>query len=787
MTTAAPLSSVPIFRESLAREITPWRLVESSPRFPDNFTFPAFCGSGRLFYGLDASGLQGLTSGLAAKHIPWFGTNADDLYIFHKRMHSIHLIYDDFGDLTNQMPLGYLTYIITIDDVEMHPGSLFTHGHDWQRCTDLRDGSTCSSYAIDGKIRLSIDHVIPMGTSTPHFRWTLVALDGKPHRITLRFELKLRLRGGTPLWDTPPQALESDAHSAIIATARTLKSGAYQPADDYALAWGLALEGATHQANSHYLTRPNRYTLVAQRAFTLDPEAPVSFDSCVAFGTQQAATPAAIRSILQAQIPAGQTGSFAGALAGSAAYWKAFYDRTAALQTGADKTDFLYHKSLQLLDAGLALDSGLPPSFQGVAGCPWWSNSSFHDTMYAARGLLHANALEESSELLSWLRDYCWQKEERPIYWLTRFDGLALTKDKNDLGFLALATLGLVPILFTETLGPEALRRDGTYAMLHHIVTYTAARLLTRQEGRYYLTVAVTQDLGTECYVNKSQQDAFILLGLRTIFRKTHAYAAALGVDAAERELWLDIANHLHVPRDEAGFLLANDHGPRFSWPFCWLPVFNLSPQDPALPPAQIDQWKEHLRNHAEGQAWGYFVFAVCALSWRDGALAQHLLDEGIRQGSYGLGYFSEFFLDGLQGPYAGSLANLPPFATAHGTFLIALFEQFARGSLWESRLEVGPLPGAAAARGPWSMQRARPLGGTQVSAAGDPEHIQGSIVAPSFGPPVTVTLMRPAALQSTSAKLTHGQTVTTLAPEAPVQFTIAAGTQTTFRLEGMS
>ncbi|MEI8196414.1 MAG: hypothetical protein WCI73_10935, partial [Phycisphaerae bacterium] len=563
----------PFFRESLATDLTPWRLVESSPRFPDNFIFPAVCGSGTLFYGLDASGLQGLTSALAAKHIPWFGTNADDLYFFHKRMHSTHLTYDDMGDLTNQMPLGYLTYVITIDDVEMNPGSLFTRGRDWQRITDLKDGSTTTSYTIADKVRLTIAHIIPMGSTTPHFRWTLASADGQPHRVKLRMELNLRLRGSTPLWDTPPQTLAADAESAIIATARTLKTGTFQAADDYSLAWGLAMAGATHQATSHYLTRPHRYTLLAERSVTLDAQGPVSFDSCVTFGVQQSATPETIRQELQTHIQ----GSYAAALADSTAYWTAFFNRTADLSTGNLKTDYLYHKTLALFDTALALDSGLPPSFQHVAGCPWWSNSSFHDTMYAARGLLQANARDESTELLGWLRDFAWQKEERPLYWLTRFDGLALTKDKNDLGFLALVTLGLVSILYTETIGPATLTRDGTYAMLCHIVRYAAARLLTKQNGTYYLTVAVIQDLGTECYVHKSQQDAFILLGLRTIFRKTHAYAVTLGVDAAERELWLDIADHLHVPHDAAGFLLASDGGPRWNWPFCWLPVFCLS------------------------------------------------------------------------------------------------------------------------------------------------------------------------------------------------------------------
>ncbi|MEI8194984.1 MAG: hypothetical protein WCI73_03650, partial [Phycisphaerae bacterium] len=154
----------------------------------------------------------------------------------------------------------------------------------------------------------------------------------------------------------------------------------------------------------------------------------------------------------------------------------------------------------------------------------------------------------------------------------------------------------------------------------------------------------------------------------------------------------------------------------------------------------------------------------------------------GLRQGTYGLGYFSEFFLDGLAGPFAAGLANLPPFATAHGAFLIAVLEQFARGSLWDHHVEIGPLPGTAPAQGGWSIQRTRPLGGALVSASGDPAHVQGTIVVPP-GPPTTVTLIRPPALQSVAAKLTCGTTVTILEPHAPAQFTVPGETEMTFSM----
>ena len=760
------------FNESLVTAVTPWQVTETSDTFPDAFTFPAYCGSGVLFYGLDASGTQTLLSGLSAKHIPWFGNAADALYVFHKRMHSTHLFYDDMGDLTQQMPLGYFTFMVAIDGLELYPGILFTRGGDWRRVTDLADGTVATSYTIDRKIRLTVRHAIPMGSTTPCFRFEVESADGRPHKVVIRMQLKPRMRSGAPLWDVAPDTLTSDAAGAVAASGITRRDGAFQAAEDYAMGWGLRMEAGEHRA----LLRNGRITLDATRALSCGPGLADALECRLCFGTH--VTGLASADAIRGELRAGA--GFVEVVRASRSYWTAYFGRVASIETGEAATDFLFHRSLQLFDAALALDCGVPPSFQVVAGCPWWGNSSFHDTMYAMRGLLQANAGVEATKLIGWLRDACWQKEERPVYWLTRYDGFPLTKAKGDAAFLTVVAYGLIPVLYAESLGPDAATAQCAYAMLRHIVRYAAAHLLHKVGESYLMTQAVTQDLLPETEEFLSRQDAFMLLGLRPLFRKAHDYALALELDAAERGQWLDIAEHLHVPRDSEGFLLASDGGGRWAWPFCWIPIFCLAPRDPTLPEAQIAQWKEQ---KGELQAWGQFVAAACAAAWHDGACMQQALDNGIGRGACGTGYFSEFFLEGHQAPAAVGLANLPPFATAHGAYLFAVAECFVRGGIWAPAIEAGPLPGSRYASRAWRVSRIRSLNGALVTMEGDPERIEGTVIS-TAGKTLRVTILRPASLANESVTFSCGPASQHITAGSPLIFDAPPGVEVAFSIQ---
>ncbi|MBV6645963.1 MAG: hypothetical protein KI790_10965, partial [Cyclobacteriaceae bacterium] len=195
-----------IFKESLVTSVTPWEIIEESDVFPDNFSFPAYTGSGIIFYGLDATGFQSINFDLSTKWIPSNGGTADDLYVFHKRMHSNHLGWDDIGKYpVSQMPLGYMSFSIIVDGQRIAPGLFIYTAKNWRRKTDLKSGLITTSYDLPQGVRLEVAHLLVMNTITPQYRVSVSSIDNRPHTVDFRYETKVRTRDGKPIWDDFPE------------------------------------------------------------------------------------------------------------------------------------------------------------------------------------------------------------------------------------------------------------------------------------------------------------------------------------------------------------------------------------------------------------------------------------------------------------------------------------------------------------------------------------------------------------------------------------------------------
>jgi hypothetical protein len=766
------------FLESLVTEVTPWSAVEESEQFPDPCTFPANGGSGVIFYGLDASGFQGTNCNLSAKFLPRYGTTVDDLNVYHKRMHSTHMFYDDNMGPSNQMPLGYMTFDIAIDGFRFGAGELTINAGDWRRETEMRTGITRTSYLLKRGVRITVEHLLPMGSVNPRFRIHFSSADGKAHTIDWRFHVKPRTRQGLALWDDAPSYQAADAQGVIIAGAKTRQDGQFRAVDDYVLGWGLALPGGTHAVRNEW----GRLTLTAARQVAVPAEGDAVLEMVLHFGANVSATadPRVIADTLQRECAL----SFDEAVCREQAYWTAFFARVATIETTDVVRDYLFHKTLWLFASSSALDSGVSPSYLFVSGCVNWRQSTCLDAMHISRGLLQTNALPESRRILEWMRDYAWQKEERPLYWFTRYDGLVPTRGEPDTAFFLMTNLAMIPIFYAESIAKTRLREDGIYGMLRHVAEYSVNRLVAkRDDGVYYLTQATVDDLTSEALERPAMQDGYVLLTLRPILRKAHEYATLLGVDEERRARWMDAAEHLHVPRDAEGYLLRADGSERTGWPFCWLPLHCLSPQDPAIPPQQLEFWHARMQTRVPGLPWSSIVASTFAPLFDDAAFGDAHLSFALSGGVYGLGYFSEFPLSGLYGPHARVLACIPPYATPHGSYLYAIAQTFVRGSIWEPLLEIGPLAASVIATSPWSFARLRALGGGLVSAGGDAHTLHGTVTAPPERE-LTVTLVCPPALADAPRALRVGDETRRLDPGEALTFVVAAGTTVEFAVE---
>lgn len=782
-------------------KLTPWQITEEFELFPDNYTFPAACGSGVLFYGLDSTGFQSINYELASRYIPSAGLTADDLYVFHKQMHSTHLFYDDIGKIpVQQMPLGYLSFSILFDGYRLAPSLLINLASNWSRVTDLKTGKLSTTYNIENRgIQLKIDHVILPGTVNPHFMIKAGSIDGKEHTVDIRFELKLRTRHGEPLWDIAPSELAADESGIYAASAKTLKNGKYETVDDYMVGWGLWMKDAKYSAitelkefcpkdvetykppipDSNELSNARRITLCAIKRLLVKKDEAGQTELCLHFGS--GITNSADLKSIRGSLTEHSRMGFDSALKKSQEFWDLFYDRVARISTGNDKVDFLYNSTMQLFITSMAFDSGLPANFCNTAGSLWWNNSTFHDSMYSARGLIQANAIEEMKIFIDWLRDYEWQKEDRPIYWITRFDGYPITKhmvDQEDTGFIALSSLTMITIMFTEATEYSFLKNKKLYDMLKQSVQYVSKYLLEKKENTYYLKTPVIEDVIPSAY--ESTQEARFLLSLRPIFRKAYEYAVLLSRDKEDRDEWFEISQNLYIPIDEEGFILQYENGERLVSMFMHYEMFNPHPDDFKPVEAQIELWK------SEGIGkWPWTLSCISSMGckWKDGRFAIEKFNTAVNDDTYGRGYFSEIYLKDHHEDMMYYLNSLPPFATGHGSYLFALIEHYVRSSIWKGIIEIGPLQGTEFYEKAWSIERVRSLNGVLVSASGNTLKIRGEITGREDRDDM-IELIRPRELQKKACRLKYGSVEQEFSADEPVRFIVKAKTVTGFSLE---
>ncbi len=783
------------FKESLVCTMTPWKTVEKYEYFPDNFTFPAMCGSGVIFYGLDSTGFQSINCDLALKHVPSNGSTADDLYVFHEAMHSNHLQYDDLGKYQlTQMPLGYMSFSIMIDGVRIAPGLFINTAFDWERVIDLKTGVTTTAYTLPAGVRLTIEHVLLMGSSCPRFRLTAESTDNRSHVVDFRFELKLRTRYGSPIWDGSPEVQCQD-DKCILLAAKIRRNGMYQPPEDYSLLWGLAVKDGVHHIDTamreftgfgHRPAVPGcggsvndgfagKVTLTAQKRLCVEPGHSDQLESAIHFGSDVAGTDNAPEAA--SQLGGAIDRGFDHACGQSFEWWNDYFDKCASIHIDDVKMEYLFHRTLHLLTTGIAFRRGAPPSFQFVAGSPWWSNSSFHDSFYIIRGLIQANMKSHAQALLEWMRDYQYQKEERPIYWLTRYDGYPITRfmpEGEDKGYSAVTSLGLIPVLFTEAFGRDSLDRIGTYRMIRQILDYCTNHMIKPSDVRYVIDVSSATDVRSDSYKNEARHDAFLSLSMKPLYRKACEYAGYLNSDIEQVAEWEHIADNLYVPRDHEGNIMRNERGEKDGLFMTWSPVFQVSESDMRLPASQAELWK--VSNARSWQAWGQFVASACGIAWHDGAYAFERLKYAVTEGSYGTGYISEVFLKGHRWWKSTNLANIPPFSTGHGSFLFAMVEHFVHGHIWNNVVQIGPLPGSDYYERGWRFRHFRSLNGALVTAAYDGNVIQGEITPSNNHAQTEARFIRPTLMLDKEVHAVIGDDVITFGPDEAICASVSGG-----------
>jgi hypothetical protein len=183
-----------VFRDSLVSEIDPWTMVERNARIP-RFVLPAYIGSGVLGMSIDGTGMQGLDCvlGRSKRYHQGDASHTDDMYIFGEG-----LISDHIGQ-KNIMPLGYLSYSLTVDGKQYtSPMSLVEHSSQWMRRIDLKHATVTTAFSLDSGVRVTLTCFTPYYSNRIVYTVSFESTDGARHEVRFAPQIDLLVRKTRP-------------------------------------------------------------------------------------------------------------------------------------------------------------------------------------------------------------------------------------------------------------------------------------------------------------------------------------------------------------------------------------------------------------------------------------------------------------------------------------------------------------------------------------------------------------------------------------------------------------
>lgn len=629
-----------IFPDSCVRSVTPWEVREQADYLPEDI-LPAYIGSGDIGIGLDASGMQNLDCRIAMgpryTNVPF--ETKDELYVFSDGMVSNHYY------PTNLMPLGYLGYELTIDGKAVSIRDAVTA---WRRTISVRTATVETVLSLRQGVRLSVSAFTPQEMHLAYFQFGVQSTDGKAHAVVIRPQLSLLLRernGGAPILDRVTGRSQAGDRASVTGEVR--RDGKYSPLEDYNLSY--AVKGSRAWANESALGAE----LVLHAGTRLS-----SGDVAFSIGADDAA------------------GSFDGARRDHMTDWAHYYDSGATISIGDPVREFLFNNSTYLFRIGGTFNHGLPLEFL-LFHPENWHASTFWDLSFIVDGLLKSNHLEQPKRVLRWLNASA-EPTGRTFHWLTLPNGTdGMPKGQNDTNYVVNAAHAMSAIRYYETTHDREFLKSTLYPLLRNVSVYLAAERFTK-EGDHFIGSGSGIDANSPVLVN----DTFSTLWFAVVLRKTADYAKALGVDASERAAWTGIADHIQLDTCERGYKYCRT----WSGPDGW--VWMLLYPTEGMPFVNIKVFaknREFPYYGDLGQPWCYFWQA--SSDYRTGLdlvdSSERYITEGVRF-TYGPGYFAEAI------PKEGvGHEGLPPYTSAHGSYLTASMEQLVYSSVWDDQIGV--------------------------------------------------------------------------------------------------
>jgi hypothetical protein len=683
------------FQDSHIVQLTPWKVVESSESMP-LVAYPAFVGTGRLGVGLDAAGLQSLADPLE-KHLKYhakaFHMTQSDLYVLHDGMISRHLYEDEVnrfpearldsntlarvnGIPYNFMPFGWLEHAFSYGGKKVSGTNLHSLASEWRREWDLHQGVVRTRYHLERRIPIEVEVFAPYGGESVYCKLTRRAVrGGRDDALEWSVSLPLRTRNGVSLFDEPG-AVQVGRQTLL---ASITKASAYAPSEPYGLLYGIAADGA--QAS------------LARDGWKVSGSAPLSRESVICLrmdfirlagdGLNEAEKR---REKLDAELSSFDARAYQGAWDQHVRDYASRWSNTADIEVvggGAFEVQrrFLLHMSQYLCRNGNDYAFGGTLQFL-LFHQNGWGACNFHDHHYIVDGLARNNIWDEAEANLFWMKRVM-RPEGRPFPWMIRYDGQSGVPPQNDRAPMSDANRALLAMRLYELAGPgrDRLLREAAYPIVRTVADAGLRDWFYEREGKLFFRGVETDVMGEQAREN----DLATMLMYISVLRKAVEYSERLGVDSERRSAWQSVLSKWRPEVNEAGRYVPTLGAPARARAGCWLCISPYLTEcqaylDPKILQATSDYGQPKV---FVNKPWIGFAAASSEIRLGRPNRAEQFFVDSLERRVHGPGYFEEV---APSGTYA-----VPPYASAHGSHLVAACEQVLLSDFWSPRIDIGP------------------------------------------------------------------------------------------------
>lgn len=630
------------FKDSCITKLSPFSCIEESTALPSNI-FPAYIGSGNSIMSIDASGLQVLNHGVQKA----FGSmpDAGDMYVVS------HGMLSDRIDKMNILPYGFFSWDMDFNDLVINAENLQSEASSWTRKLFLDEGRIVTTMLINNYIKLEIEVIMPLKKNCIVMNVRIKGYDYSNRPIEpakngkMGLWLNMTTRNGKPIYDKG--TLSNDTLSVCVNGFKEY---------EYDMKF-------TSSTNSELTFEADRL------GFAFDIEAGnsikeysfvVDFDGVIGIKDIELLL---INNVIDR---------------------KTEYEKLAKIEGLDVVEDFLYNNTHYLLMSCFNMEKGIPIGMPFYF--PWcWRCSTFWDSHFVMDGMMRSNAREQADTFLKYINSIL-KKEGKPFSWMFAYDGTPTVEDDRDIAPLVMCAHAMTAIKHYDYFKDLDILKNYGYEICRRVSEFASVNLFGKnEEGKWILSMPVSGDVVEEAPQEINQ--TFTVLWFLVIFKKTLEMQKILGLK--QNEHIKEIVSNYALERTQDEYLSAKDLTAREQEGASWVP-FLLFPTE-AMPLIDMDLMNKtrkiynfpdlYMEKQGSYQPWTEFIQA--SSDFRRGAIeegyAMRML--GLTH-AFGHGLFSEI------GPKQQTV-GLPPYISAHGSFLTALISQFITTDIWNNEINI--------------------------------------------------------------------------------------------------